>query len=293
MKIRPAVMRFLGCLSVAVLAVCPTLMINVAAQDPRSMMPAESTAKAREILAQAIAALGGPVYLNARDSDCKGTFAQFESSGAVGGYVQTRILKQFPDKYRIELDSKTFITDIYGIPINKKGHHIVNVYAGDQAWTLNSEAGVSELEPQALTDYQEQLKGDFNVILRNRLNDDSLIFRYGGSDIVDVKQVDWVEITDRDRRTVRIAIEKRTHLPTRTTVTTRNPLTGQTQETARVYSNYRSLDGIMTPLQLSVFVNERQVSQLFYNSCSNNSGLSPELFTEAGLQAQFKGKKFN
>jgi hypothetical protein len=269
------------------------MMTHAAAQDPRSLMPDVSAAKAKEILGQAVAALGGPVYLNARDLDCSGRLAQFESSGAVGGYVQTRILKEFPDKYRVELDSKTFITDIYGIPINKKGHHIVNVYAGDHAWTLNSDQGVSELEPQALTDYQEQLKGEINMILRYRLNDDSLIFRYGGSDITDTKQVDWVEITDRDRRMVRVAIDKRTHVPVRTTVTTRNPVTGETQETARTYSNYRLLDGIMTPLQLSVFVNDRQVSQLFYNTCRNNSGLSPELFTYAGLQAQFNGKKFN
>ena len=278
------------CLLAAMVALCPAV---VAAQDPRELMPAASAAKANELLDQAITALGGQAYLNARDSDCTGTFAQFESSGAVGGYVQTHILKQFPDKYRVELDSKTFITDIYGIPVNKKGHHIVDVYSGDRAWMLNSDQGVSEMDPQAVADYQEQLKSDINVILRSRRNEEGVTLRYGGSDIVDVRQVDWVEITDVDRRLVRIAIDKKTHLPGRTSVTIRDPQTGERKETAHVYSNYRPLDGIMTPLQTSVFVNDRHVSQLFFSSCRNNSGLSTDLFTEAGLKAQFSGKKSN
>jgi hypothetical protein len=290
MKITPAVAWLLACLTAAILSLYPAVL---AAQDPRELMPAASEAKARELLDQAITALGGPAYLNARDMDCKGTFSQFESSGAIGGTVQTHILKQFPDKYRVELESKTFITEIYGIPVNKKGNHVIDVYSGDHGWMLNTGQGISELDPEALADYQDQLKTDINVILRSRLHEDGMTLRYGGSDIVDVRQVDWVELTDRDRRLIRMTVDKKTHLPARVSVTTRDPQTGERKETAHVYSNYQMIDGIVTPMQSSVFVNDRQVSQLFYTSCHNNTGLSPDLFTEAGLKAQYSGKKIN
>jgi hypothetical protein len=284
MKTGHAVWRLLACASLA--AILASFPIPVRAQDPRELMPAESAAKAKEIIDQAIDALGGQIYLSARDYDCKGTSAQFESSGALGGYVETRVLRQFPDKIRTELDSKTFITDIYGIPVNTKGRRIVTVYTADKGWAVGTD-GVSELPPDALTDYQDQLKVDVNNILRYRLSQGGLILRYDGSDIVDVKQVDWVEITDPERHTIRVAFEKKTYFPVRVSVTTRDPLTGGLRQTDRVYSNYRMFDGLMAPLQTSVFVNDHQVSQLFFNTCQYNTGLSSDLFSGPGLEAEF------
>src|SRR5262249_35208887 len=83
---------------------------SLAAQDPRDLMPDVSSAKAKGILGDAIAGLGGQAYLNARDLDCSGTYAGFDSgSGEAAGVIQTRIMRQYPDKNRVELDSKTFI----------------------------------------------------------------------------------------------------------------------------------------------------------------------------------------
>src|SRR5207245_1915878 len=59
-------------------------------------------------------------------------------------------------------------------------------------------------------------------LLRFRLNEEGMNFRYGGSDIVDLKQVEWVEVVDRDRRTFRIALDSSTHLPISVVVTTCN-----------------------------------------------------------------------
>ena len=153
--------------------------------------------KAKSVLGQAIAALGGPAYLNLRNSACTARYAQFEKSGALGGFIQIRDYWEAPDKSRTEYD--------------KKGN-IVQVYAGDQGWTLDR-GGVTEMDADSMADYQEQRRTALSTILRFRLNDDDLAFRYGGSDIEDLKQVDWVEIGDRDGHAIRVAIDKRTHLP--------------------------------------------------------------------------------
>ena len=58
-----------------------------------------------------------------------------------------------------------------------------------------------------------------------------MIFRYGGPDVVDYQEADWVEMVDSDNRTIRIAIARDTHLPIRKTVDTRDANTRmRTQE---------------------------------------------------------------
>ena len=69
MKSRRVSAKCTASFAVAILVFC---VIAVRAQDPRDLMPAASAAKAKELIAQTIEALGGQVYLNARDLDCKG-----------------------------------------------------------------------------------------------------------------------------------------------------------------------------------------------------------------------------
>jgi hypothetical protein len=241
------------------------------AQNADSLMPAESAAKARDILDQAIAALGGQAYLQLRDADCTARFAGFERSGEVGGLGQVRILRQFPDKNRTEYD--------------KRGD-IVTVYAGDTGWTLDR-SGVEEMPAGEIAVYQEQLKNDANFILRYRLNEPGLTLRYGGTEVVDLKQVDWIEIGDSEGRNVRIAVDRVSRFPVRFVVNTRDN-EGARNESTTVYSNYRPVNGVQMPFQVSRFRNGQQVSQVFYTACKYNTNLPGELFDRASLDKHFK-----
>ena len=268
MKTRRIVMRCALSVGLAILALCIAPMLR--AQNPNSLLPAESAARAKAILDQSIAALGGPVYLRLRDSDCTAKFAGFERSGEVGGLGEVRVLRQMPDKNRTEYD--------------KRGD-IVTVYAGDQGWTLDR-SGVEELAAEDIAAYQEQLKNDAHFILRYRLNEPGLVLRYGGTEVVDLKQVDWVEVADREGRSVRIAMDRATHLPVRFVVSTRDS-EGVRTEAMAVYSNYHSISGVQTAFQVSRFRNGQQVSQVFYSACQYNTSLPDDLFSRVSLDRHF------
>src|SRR5712692_1323112 len=155
------------------------------AQSPEVLMPEQSAAKARELLQQAIAALGGPAYLGVRDVDCTGRFALFGHSGELTGYTGFHDFWKLPDKNRTEYA--------------KKGN-IVDVYNGNQGWTLDK-GGVQEASATALQEFQENLKKDVDNLLRFRLREEGMIFRYGGSPIVGVQTCfEWER--DRDGRKI-------------------------------------------------------------------------------------------
>jgi outer membrane lipoprotein-sorting protein len=241
------------------------------AQNPDSLMPAASAAKARAILNESIEALGGQAYLQLRDADCTAKFAGFERSGEIGGVGEVRVLRQMPDKNRTEYD--------------KRGT-IVTIYRADKAWTLDR-GGVESVPAADVAAYKEQLQNDANYILRYRLKEPDLTLRYAGTEIVDLKQVDWVEVSDKDGRNVRIAIDRKSRFPSRFVVLSRDKDGARTQTTT-VYTNYHPVDGVQMPFQVSRFRNGQQISQVFYLACKYNTGLADDLFDRSSLDRSFK-----
>jgi hypothetical protein len=199
-----------------------------------------------------------------------GRYAQFQHSGEIGGYLEIREYREMPDKIRMEYDPKALI---------------VNIYTGNKGWTLDR-SGVSEVPAADIADYQEQLKMQMGNILRNRLNDSSLFLRYGGSDVVDLKEADWVEIGDQGR-TLRIAVGRSDHLPIRSVLQQRDPKTGESTERSTFYTSYHLIGGIQTPFRESRFLNGRQVYQVFWESCSYNVDLPGNFFTRDSLEQHF------
>ena len=254
------------------------------AQNPDQMMPDAGTAKAKAILQQAIEGLGGAAFLNAHDSDCTARIAAFEHSGESSGTVEVRIQRQYPDKTRIEYHGNNYITDIFLFEVHGKGM-ITTVYTPEAAWTIGRD-GTTDQPADAVANYKEQLQTDAYTIMRTRLNDALLYFRYGGTDIVDLKMADWVEIGDRDGHTIRIAIDQKNHLPLRTVVLKRDPETREPTDRTTIYSNYHLVDGVQTPWQVTRMQNGWLAQQTFYEACQYDSNLPDALFIRGALDGR-------
>jgi endo-1,4-beta-D-glucanase Y len=116
------------------------------------------------------------------------------------------------------------------------------------------------------------------------MNEDGMEFRYAGTDLVDLKEVEWIDISDRDHRALRMAVEKSTHLPLRWVVSKRDPETRERTEIVTSYAQFIPIDGVKTPLNVSRAQNGRQVSQIYLKDCKYNANPSPQLFTRASLE---------
>jgi len=241
------------------------------AQNPDNMMPEEREAKGKQVLNQLITALGGPTYLDIRESNCDGRLAQFGHAGEMTGYTNFKVYWRYPDKNRTDF--------------SKKGV-IVNIYNGDQGWTLDR-GGVSELSATAVADFQEQAKRDINNLLRVRLKEPGMAIRYGGTDVVDLRTVDFVEITDTEQRDFRLAVDRTTHYLVRSIVTLTDDTSPDRSVETHIYTNYQLMDGVWTPLQITLDRNGRRVNQVFFQSCKYNPGFSEDFFTKAALEKRF------
>jgi hypothetical protein len=244
---------------------------SASAQNPDTLTPEASTAKANQILQQLIDAFGGPTYLDIRDSDCEGRLARFGHSGELTGYTNFKDYWRYPDANRTDY--------------SKKGV-IINLYVGDKGWTLDK-SGVSELSAASVADFQDQAKKDVNNLLRARLKEPGMTIRYGGLDIVDLKTVDWVDITDSDQRNFRLAVDRSSHLLARTVVSTADETMNTRNIETNIFTNFQLMDGVRTALQITTDRNGRRSSQVFFTVCKYNSGLPADLFTKASLDKRF------
>jgi hypothetical protein len=242
------------------------------AQNPDTMDPDQSTAKAKQILKQLVDALGGQAYLTAKSLECEGRRAQFGHNGEMMGYLDFKDYRVFPDKRRID----------YG----KKGN-IVDMFEGDQGWTLDR-GGVSEEPAPSMADFEEAVKRDINNLLRDRLKEDRTLIEYAGNGVVDLRFVDWVEIVDAEERKFRLAVDRSSHLLVRSIVITKDENTGERTEDVSVYTNYQLKDGLQIPQQITRERDGRRISQTFYENCHVNPDLAADFFTKAALEKRFK-----
>ncbi|MGB7848915.1 MAG: hypothetical protein WBL63_25100 [Candidatus Acidiferrum sp.] len=260
------------------------------AQNPDTMDPDKSTAKAKQLLNQAIEALGGSAYKNSLESECEGRVAQLDRNGSLEGFNNIRSYWHYPDKNRTEYEVKStkggfFAVLVGSLPI--KGGTFIQLFNGDKGWTMDK-GGVNEADATVVAQFQDVMKRQIHNLLLDRVNEEGVFLRYAGIGVADLRQVEWVEISDRDGRSVRLALEHGTHLPLRTIVSTPNEEMRDTDEDVTIYSNYKELEGVQTPLQVTREHNGRRTHQIFYNSCRHNPSLPADFFTETGLQKRFK-----
>lgn len=249
---------------------------RVSAQDD-ILTPDQSSAKAQKILQQAIAGLGGPAYLNVKDITLEAHFSQFDHGGESRGTIKILDIAIPPDKDRTE---------------NLPKRNIIEVRDGNKGWSLDR-GGVSEATVTDIATSQEDNAKDIDNILRNRIHEKGMIFRYGGLDVVDYTECDWVELVDSDNRTFRIAIARSSHLPIRKVVDTRDANTRMRTEETEFYSNYHPIDGIQSPFQITRERNGQKIYQAFIDKYEYNTGVSPSLFTKESLDERWEkvGKK--
>jgi hypothetical protein len=263
--------------ALALLVISLAEPVSASAQVDELLMPEESAAKAKQLLNQAIEAMGGAAYLNVHDVTCSGRVGTFDHAGQLTGFGQFIDYTIPPFKERQE---------------NLPKRNIIEVFNGDKGWELDR-GGVSDAPAPDLADFQATVKKDLDNILRHRIHEPDMTFRYGGTDVLDGWQAEWVELIDGENQTIRIAFQTSTHLPVRKVSDNNDPKMHLRMKEIEYYSNFLPVNGVQTAYQLTRERNGIKVFQAFFDKCEYNTNLSDSLFTKESLEQRWSqvGKK--
>jgi outer membrane lipoprotein-sorting protein len=223
-------------------------------------LPAFSQTGTRQTINQTIAALGGDAFMNVKEIQTTGRFFSFRRGELTGGDLFVDYIK-FPDMERAE----------FGREKNKS----ITVNKGSEGWAF--EPKEKEWEPQPVSQAEEFLKGfrtSFDYVLRFVLSHPQTTIQSLGSEIIDFKRADVVEIRDAQKNRIRFSIDRETRLPLKMQVR-RSDESGLREE---IYANWHEFQGVKTPLLLIRSTDGVKMMEIRLETAAYNSGLSDSLF---------------
>ncbi len=234
-----------------------------AAPKTASAAPVDENAqKARQLIDQAVAALGGPMYLNIRDRESQGRTYSLHHGESTGGGALFWSFWEFPDKERVELT---------------KERDIAELFVGDKGFEITYK-GPHPMEAKDVTDYLRRRHYSLENVLRTWINDPGVILLYEGTAIAQDHSAQKITLVNPKNESVTVYLDSDTHLPLKKSFEWRDPVDRQKNLEDEVYDNYRPVAGIMAPFNITRYFNGDMAAQRFLFSVTINQGLDPAMF---------------
>lgn len=239
------------------------LVFLAAGMQAQTSAPAadEAESKGRKLLAMAIAALGGEVYLTVNDFTLTGRFYQIYHGATSGAAVFVDYVK-YPDKERQE--------------IGKKKESIL-INNGDRGWDIDYRA-VRFQTAEQIENYIRAQKYSLDRLLRFGLKSGKYRIYYDGTEYVQPSTYDVVILEDTNREKWTLLLNTSTHLPEALRYKLVDPKNGGVDKMESWLGNFQRVQGIMTPFHRERIRNGQRIAETFVNDVKYNTGLSDALF---------------
>ena len=229
-----------------------------------SPLPADqqNARKAKDLIDEAIHALGGQTYLSIRDREQQGRGYAFHHGRPSGGGNLFWSFSEFPDKERVEIT---------------KERDIAELYVGNKGWELTYK-GAHPLDEKDLGEYLRRRRFSLDTVLRTWVTDPGVILLYEGNAIAAQHPAAQVTLINTKNESVTLYFDTDTHLPIKKSFEWRDPVDKQKNLEEEVYENYRQVAGILAPYNVTRYFNGDMASQRFLNSVTINQGLDQAMF---------------
>jgi hypothetical protein len=238
------------------------LSANIQAQRRDTL---QNQQKARAVVNQMVAALGGEAYLSLEDSQVEGRVGRFDHGSSLGSRVYSRFWK-WPDRERLEY---------------AKDRDMLELFAGDNVHESTSR-GMKQLDPNTepnLWVYLQRRHHALETVVRRWLKDPGTALFYEGPSIAENRAVERVTIINADNDAVTLSIDADTHLPVKKVFSIRHPQNKDRDEVVEIYDNWKTVQGVNTPYNTLVTLNGELRFQYFVSKVSYNSHLPDSLFS--------------
>ncbi|MFQ5740725.1 MAG: hypothetical protein ACE5JX_17110 [Acidobacteriota bacterium] len=261
----------------SVLRLCSRVLIaGLALSRAFGAGPADAgEAKAREVIAAAIQAMGGETYLGVKTSSSYGRYFAFRRGRKAFTHFKDWAATLDPVKSRFQLGKgKRQTVWVYNLELNK-------------GWKLEGESSVEDLPEEDVKDFKKQVNHDLDYILRSRLQEEGLNLYYFPPDqVAGTGELEAVQFLDRTNDSVVIYFDQNSHLPAKIESEFTDKI-GIRHKSITEFSNWHWIGGVYAPLRFDTFVDGNLSRQRHLEKLSLNGAISPSLF----LEPQVKKKK--
>lgn len=229
--------------------------------------PSSSIApSAKEVIDRAVEAMGGAAFLNSRNLRTSGRFFAIGEDDRTAGFAPFESTVEFPDKRRFT----------YG-----KGTTVTLINDGERGWQLDR-YGMIRQPAEQVRRWRLLNRYSLENLLRVLVNEPGLLIQDAGVDFVDNLPARKIEIFDSNRTRIVLYVHREKFLPIRIAFRVLDPESREWEDYADVYGDYRPIQGIQTPMQMTRYLNGARISQVFRSSVEYNVDYGPDFFTPGG-----------
>lgn len=232
--------------------------------------------RGRQIVDEAIKALGGRAFLEVKDRTETGrvySFYREQLRGLSVARIYTRYLTPPAPPARAEgmlvRERQSF---------GKKEEEYAVLFDEFKGWQITFR-GARPLPAETLERYQDSTRRNFFYIVRERLGEGGLTMEYQGAEVIENTPVSVVEINDAANNSVLVHFHQSTKLPVRQIFHRRDAQRVRHEEMT-VFSKYRDVGGgVMWPYSITRFRDGEKIFEIFSESVVINQDLDDQLFT--------------
>jgi len=214
-----------------------------------------------QALDQMLEALGGQAFLDVKDIHTTGRFFGFTRGELSAGDLFSDFIK-FPDMERTE----------FGVPKFKT----IQINRGKQGMKVEGKKDPVELSPGEGEEFLKAFKTSFDYVARFVVSDRQTTIQNLGTEMVDFKRTDVIELRDPSKNRIRFYIERETHLPVKLQVRRSDDAKIREEQ----YANWHKFQGVNTALFVSHYTDGVKTMESHAESVVYNSALSDTLFTQ-------------
>jgi hypothetical protein len=229
--------------------------------------------RGKRVVDEAIATLGGDAFLHVKNMEEHGRVYSFYRERLQGLAVATLYFEyRKPAK-----PNQVGMVERQSFGKGKKEDYAV-LFTESEAYEITFR-GARPLAKDRFPHYQLTTIHDVFYILRQRLHEPGMTFLGKGSDVLDNRPVEVVEIIDGNNEKTTVYFDKSLKVPIRQKFLHLDPDDKQQDEEVTYYSKYRDVgNGVQWPLSLQREHNREKIFELYADSVEVNKDLPASLF---------------
>jgi hypothetical protein len=255
--------------------------LKLRAQQPGSSPPppARIEPAAQQFLDRTIQALGGPAFLSAKSLSSSGRMFFFIDGNTAGmePFVSQTL---YPNKNRTTISKakKHLSMDTGNLTYEGESKPITLVNNDDMGWEIDQFGTIPQTDKQ-LKGWMLANRFTLTNLLRLEIHKPGVLIQKGIVDFVDNVPTQVIDIIEPGGNNIRLDLDKRTSLPMRVTYRVRNPQINDWDEYSDAYADYKPIDGILTPMHVTRFLNGDRIGETFRNEARYNQDYPAGYFT--------------
>jgi hypothetical protein len=222
-------------------------------------------ARAKRVIDEAIAALGGPKFSGMRDRIEHGrvySFYRDRLTGLSRASIYTRYVRR-PDP--LPTPAGIYARERQSFLSKKDKEDYAMLFDEKEGWQITFR-GARPVPKATLERWQDSTRRNIFYMLRQRLGEPGLIVESHGSDVFENQSVELVEFVDNDNTSVTAYFSRTTKLPIRQVFYRREPLTKERHEEVTLFSKFRASSGVMWPWAITRTRDGGKVFEIFSDS---------------------------